>query len=295
MNNGCSTHGWSVIASASMDSALAGVLAGFVFTSIVLLLGRRGPKDIQALGLFCTAFIALGLDSHLFGVISGGTPDPFCVRVWSEEMVAAGMLAVGAMAIITGISWLLASHLDSTVESSEASVPSQPHRVINLDRLVQLMAYGVGVTVTLLLAATTYDYLSIAYPTQVPTPLSWTAFAFASTAFVSVVASGIATLRTRYASHKYVARTNLANAGLRVAAYGILGYAVAGPVFVGFISELRPNWWRPPSDLVVGAAITGGLALPALLLIALVVAVPPLAAKGHDGRPDALDVVSRHP
>src|SRR6266487_6804151 len=90
MNNGCIAHWWNMIASASMDSAVAGVLAGFVFTSIVLLLGRRGPKDTQALGLFCAAFVVLGLDSHLFGTVSGGTPDPFCARVWSEEMIAAG-------------------------------------------------------------------------------------------------------------------------------------------------------------------------------------------------------------
>ncbi len=278
-----------------MDSAVAGVLAGFVFTSIVLLLGRRGPKDTQALGLFCAAFVVLGLDSHLFGTVSGGTPDPFCARVWSEEMIAAGMLAVGGMAIITGISWLLASHLDSTAEPSGPPVLSQPHRVISLDRLVRLMAYGVGVTVMLLLAATTNDYFSIVYPKQVPTPLGWTAFAFVCTAFVTVISSGIATLRTRYATHKHVARADLANSGLRVAAYGILGYAVAGPVFAGFITELGRNWWRPPSNLVVGGSIMGGLILPALLLIALVLAVPPLAAKVHDRRPDALDVESSRP
>src|SRR5262245_6476686 len=95
--NGCPTHGWSVIASASMDSQLAGVLAGFVFTGIVLLFGRHGPKNIQALGLFCAAFVALGFDSYLFGELSGGISDPFCVRIWTEEMTAAGMLAVGAM------------------------------------------------------------------------------------------------------------------------------------------------------------------------------------------------------
>jgi hypothetical protein len=89
-------------------------------------------------------------------------------------------------------------------------------------------------------------------------------------------------LRTRYASHRYVARTNLANVGLRVAAYGILSYAVLGPVFAGFITELGKNWWRPPSNLVVGFAIGGGLVVPALQLIALVLAVPPLVAMVHE-------------
>jgi hypothetical protein len=88
MNDGCPVHGWSVVASAAMDSQLAGVLAGFVFTSFVLLLGRRGSKDKQSLGLFLAAFVALGFDSHLFGVVSGDATDPFCIRVRTEAMPA---------------------------------------------------------------------------------------------------------------------------------------------------------------------------------------------------------------
>jgi hypothetical protein len=70
---------------------------------------------------------------------------------------------------------------------------------------------------------------------------------------------------------------------------------VAGPIFTGFISELGRNWWQPPSSLVVDASITGGLILPALLLIALLLAVPPLTAKVHNPRTDAQGVEPGHP
>lgn len=283
MNNGCPTHGWSVIASASMDSQVAGVLAGFVFTSIVLLLGRRGPKNTQALGLFCAAFIALGFDSHLWGVISGGSPDPFCARVWSEAMTAAGLLAVGGMAIITGISWLLASHLDVTTGTGQLPGPAEVHSVIDLDRLVRLMAYGVACTVTLLLWATTFDYLSIVYPVHTPTFLTWSTLI--SPVFVGLTSAGIALVVPRLANRNTsVVRSNIANVALRVAAYGILAYAVGGPVFASVVAELGANWWRPPSQSLTAAAVTAGLALPALLMIALVLAVPPLAAKIAEGQ-----------
>lgn len=281
MNNGCAIHGWSPIASASADSQLAGVLAGFVFTGIILLFGRRGPKNTQALGLFCSAFVALGLDSHLFGVISGGMQDPFCVRVWSEGMTAAGLLAVGAMAVITGLSWLLASHVEATTEG-EDSKPSQPSRAINLDWMVRVIAYGVGVTVTLLLASTTYDYLSIVYTARIPGFLAWSVTL--SPISVATISVGIALLTRRISDNRGLNRSNIANIGLRVAAYGILSYVVAGPIFAGVISELTAGVWRHPSPFVVGAALSAGLVLPALLMVALVQAVPclsPAEAMNH--------------
>lgn len=72
MINKCAVDGWDVIASSSLDSQLAGVLAGFIFTGIILLLGLGGAKkNVQALGIFCPSFIVLAFDSHLWGVING--------------------------------------------------------------------------------------------------------------------------------------------------------------------------------------------------------------------------------
>jgi hypothetical protein len=267
-----------------MDSQLAGVLAGFVFTGIVLLFGRRGSKNTQTLGLFCGVFVALGFDSHLFGVVSAESPDPLCARVWAQEMVSAGLLGLSAMAIVTGLSWLLASHLDEAAGHENPSGLNDTDKVINLDRLVRLMAYGVGVTVTLLLAATTYDYLSIIYKPHIPTILA--AAALLSPALVLVISVSIGFSGAWYARRNpRVTRTGIANRGLRIAAYGILCYAVIGPVFAGVTSELGRNWWQPPSGLIVAAAILAGLGVPALLMIALVQAIPPLFPRPQTSQP----------
>jgi hypothetical protein len=280
--NGCPIHGWSVIASASMESQLAGVLAGFVFTGIVLLFGRRGARSTQALGLFCAAFVVLGFDSLLYGLISGEGSDHFCARVWSEGMAAAGMLAVGAMAIITGISWLLASHMEEVAEPHEDSLKDRSAKVIDLDRLVRLMAYGVGVGVMLLLAAVAYDYLAIVFRSP-PELLVW-AIAV-SLIFVVIVIVGSAFL-WRYVLHDSNNERNLvSNVGLRVAAYGTLGYAVVGPFFATLESEFGVSWWRPVSGVVITEALTAGLFVPGLLIIALVHAVPPLYVEEDKPRP----------
>lgn len=284
MNNGCPAHGWTAIGSAALDSQLAGVLAGFVFTGIVLLFGRPGPKNIQAIGLFCPVFVALGFDSHLYGVVSGESPDPFCGRVWTQDMICAGLLGVSAMAIVTGLSWLLASHLDEVARGGKRFDLNYTGKVIDLDRLVRLMAYGVGVTVTLLLAATTYDYLSIIYKAHIPAILTWTALL--SPVFVLVVSGGIAFSGARYASRNHsVTRATIANRGLRIAAYGMLCYAVTGPVAAGVISELGKRWWQSPSGVITCIAIIAGLGVPALLMIALVQAVPPLFPRPQASQP----------
>lgn len=275
MNNSCAPHGWNAIASSSMDSQIAGVLAGFIFTGILLLLGQGGLKNRQTLGLFCPAFIALAFDSHMFSVVSGKTSDPYCVRVWSGEMGAAGMLAVGAMAIVTGLSWLLASHFETATEPGAQKSHTLP-KGINLDRLVTLMAYGVGVTVTLFLASTTYDYVAISFPQKQPRTLTW--MVLLSPVFVFAACGGIAKISTWRARRKDAPRA-MSTKSLTVAAYGLGAYAVASPVFNGIIGELGTGWWKPTSSLVVYSSIGMGLFAPALLLIALVLAVAPLSTE----------------
>ena len=94
---GCSNAGWSAVSSAGPMSALAGVLAGFMLNGIVVLLSQT-MKDIgkvRALGLLLAAFVALGLDSYLFALVTG---DSSCHRAWTEAMLAAGLLGIGTVA-----------------------------------------------------------------------------------------------------------------------------------------------------------------------------------------------------
>jgi len=280
MNSDCSTHGWSVIASAAADSQVASVFAGFVFTCIILLLGRPGQKNTQALSLFCATFLVLGFDSHIYGVLSGHTSDTLCGRVWSEEMVAAGMLSVGGIALITGISWLLYSQFDTVIELDSKSNNDQPAPAINLDRCVQLMVHGACAAVALLLADEAHDYLAIIFRMHPARLLAWAVLAFPA------LLAGIYAMLSVYASrrpnrHRGV-KANTANAYVRRATYGILAYSVAGPVLSGVTSEIAANWWQPPSQVMIAAVLLIGLTLPGFLLLLLLQAVPPLSERNAD-------------
>jgi hypothetical protein len=69
---GCEVDGWSAVSSATANAALAGVLAGFMLNGVAVLLGRteKGPRFIQALTLLFAAFVALGLDAYLWGLVT---------------------------------------------------------------------------------------------------------------------------------------------------------------------------------------------------------------------------------
>ena len=155
VNGGCPGNGWSIISSAATNSQLAGVLAGFVFSAIVILFVRPGAKSTQALGLFAAAFIVLGFDSYLFSLVAGGSTDRYCLRVWSEGMAASGLLGVGGVVVVSGICWLLSTHLDSATGGKVT--PADRIHMIKLDRLSRVMVHGVILGVALLLTSTTLD------------------------------------------------------------------------------------------------------------------------------------------
>jgi hypothetical protein len=149
--------------------------------------------------------------------------------------------------------------------------------------MVPIMAYGVAVTVTLLLGVTTYDYLVVAFPRHTPAVLGWSALA---TPILVGAASGVfakwRASRTR--TKEGVTEVAMSTTAVRSAAYGILVYAVLGPFFAGVISDSETSWWLPPSLAVVSPAIGIGLVFPAALMIALIQAVPPLSTE-RTGKP----------
>ena len=108
----CTSTDWSAVSSATANATLAGVLAGFMINGIVLLLSttpatRQRAGYVQGAGLLFTALVALGLDAYLFGLVTGDTADRACRRAWTEAMFAAGLLGVGAVAVVVAIVFLL--------------------------------------------------------------------------------------------------------------------------------------------------------------------------------------------
>jgi hypothetical protein len=281
-NGGCVSHGWTMISVAATNSQMAGVLAGFVFSGIIILFTRRGPRDTQALGLLCAAFVVLAFDSFLFSFVTGGASDPHCARVWGEGLVACGMLAVGAVAVVNSICWLLAAHVDD-IRAENASRHVAEPALINLDRLARWMVHGVIVGCALWLAMTTRDYLGIVYDGNVPSWLDWSVGTVPLT--VGVTALALAAPRARRTRRQEVGSpTNHPRpVTLSVATFGTLTYGIAAPIFLGLLKSFPDHWWNDQALAVTVGTLATALFVPGLLLVSLVLAVPPFALRstGH--------------
>jgi hypothetical protein len=279
----CTSHGWSMVASAATNSSFAGILAGLVFTSVTILITRSGPRNTQALGLLSCGFVVLGFDSYLFSLVNGSASDTDCHRVWAEGIPASGMLAVGGAAVVTGISWLLAEqsfeggvsgHPGAGSEQSKQGSAGLPGVVIRLDSLSRVMAHGVAFAVALLLASTIYDYEKFAFNGRDSTEL--TVLGIVSTLIVLIASLALTSYRKH--SPESAMAALLATVAFRLASYGVLGYALVSTIFVGYITNLsagQPVW--------AVLTIILGLVVPSILLIALVQSVaPPILGKDRE-------------
>lgn len=184
MEFGCAATGWSAVTSAGANATLAGVLAGFMLNGIVLLLSGKPPDGrrtgyVQAASLLFTAFVVLGLDSYLFGLITGdNTTGPACRQAWTEAMLAAGLLGLGAVAVVVGFVFLFGVFFaapDTTDDQAKDQAADHAGKAMTesmkmLEALCDLLRPGVAAAVILLLYMTARSYLSAIFNGQVP---SW--------------------------------------------------------------------------------------------------------------------------
>ncbi|MEU7525983.1 hypothetical protein AB0A74_09635 [Saccharothrix sp. NPDC042600] len=268
----CLSNGWSVITSAPTNSQLAGVLAGFVFTGIIILFGRQGPANTRTLALLCAAFVVLGFDSYLFSLIAGGSFDSLCQRIWAETMAASGLLGVGGMALISGIAWLLANHAWGDASPTAVSKHANAAHGMNLGRLSRFMVFGVAAGVTLLLGMTTLDYIYIVIARRVPTLL--VVLIYALPIVVVVLAALLAGNRAARARRDVAGGGALPARSLSTAIFCTLSYGIVGPLFAGAVTNIGDAafsevWW-----ILVGLSLTIGFVVPVGLIVLLVYAVP---------------------
>ncbi len=290
----CSTQGWSILNSAQSHSSLAGVLAGFAFTAAVIYLGRVGQtpdestqdgrtiapniaarnlREVQTIALFTASFIILGLDSYLFSVVAGGRPfagiapgPEHCGRLWSQALIANGMLAVGAVAMVCNLTTLfLSQQLNIRDENSRHYL-----------RLFLSSLTGAGMlAIILFLGATSLDYLNVVYSVRIPL-----LFAVA----VWVVTFGSIGLAIYFGTRSYLMRETAVTHTdvqdikpenrLRVPIYLIVVYAGGGS-FAAAAAERYPDWPEEPITWVVVAYWILGLICPAAIVVWLAHAVLP--------------------
>jgi len=289
MTPSCPALGWSATLSAPLTSQLAAVLAGFVFTSIVFLIGSEGRRYAHALGLFCGAFVVLGFDSHLYSVLAGSVGS--CSRIWAQAVVAGGLLGVGAMAIITGVIWLLSKHSEEAARSDgiqdKAEGDSQQGgkrggNKAGLNGVVLTMAYGVSFTITVLLGSTVYDYLdALGFPKYMPA--SWGYWIIVPPFVTVAIAASIVGLRK--SGLGLLSSIDFSNIALQLATYGTLLYALTAAVFIGIVTDLPNRLWLGSPKGIVETVVIFGLTYPVLLFVALIHAKPPLSAAPRASKP----------
>jgi hypothetical protein len=124
---------WDMTQSAALHSQLSGVIAGFLFVSMTVVIGRfpsetgtgirpssserDGPfepappetanNEMAALYFMSVSFVSLLIASFQFGVTAGFS-DPLTAQLAGSG--AAIVLAIGAVGTIASVAWLLHSH-----------------------------------------------------------------------------------------------------------------------------------------------------------------------------------------
>jgi hypothetical protein len=289
----CSNAGWSAVTSAQANTALAGVLAGFMLNGIVVLLSRKMTNigQVRALGLLFAAFVALGLDSYLFGLVTG---DSSCHRAWTEAMLAAGLLGIGAVAIIAGFGLLVAEYVKKT--DSEL--------VTMLKTLFNLLRLGVAVVVLGLLFMTSWNYLFAVLGNQVPgyaEDLLWWYLGIGMTALAILVvnawlpnswtdrlAGPLQKIASRKISKWLVGSRDIKQKITR-AIYASLGYTIVSILAATFFARTSSGHWDQP-DMLVKVAFIATVAWVLIVSLAplfylLVRCSPPFADDGAGRRP----------
>jgi hypothetical protein len=170
--HGCASTDWSAVSSATANTALAGVLAGFMINGIVMLLSTRPGRGqragyVQAAGLLFTALVTLGLDAYLFALVTGDSSAQACRRAWTEAMFAAGLLGIGAVAVIVSVVFLLG------VFFWESSPAGRPDHTMDeskemLETLCMWLRPGVALIVMLFLWVTGRSYISSIFDDRPP-------------------------------------------------------------------------------------------------------------------------------
>ncbi|WP_328534768.1 hypothetical protein OG836_13420 [Micromonospora zamorensis] len=285
----CASHGWSIVTSASTNSQFAGALAGFVFTGIVVLFAMRGARYTHTLAVLAPTFVVLGFDSYIFSHVTGSAGDELCARVWTDGMFASGMLGVGAAGVVTGACWLLAAHLDNPEQSpsrdtSQGSLAAGEDS-IDLPMLAAIIMYGVTVAIVLLLAMTADRYLRIVTGDD---DSAWllVIWSVPTLVLLAMIVLGFTRRRRGQLAERQDGRGKVVwQRSLRFAVYGMLLYAVVTPVVAGLFASVPDGWWERPGSWSIVPTIGIELVVTSALLVALVLAAPPMPVSrplGHE-------------
>jgi hypothetical protein len=146
----CTTVDWSPINAAGAQSAIAALLAGFVFTGIIVVLSvpsqRHHREAAQALKMLLTAFFGLAVTAYLLADMAG---EQACMRAETTEALAGGSLGAFAVITVVALTWLVVAY-----DYHENDVLTY----------LRILAYVSSSFVVLLLCTSSVTYLSADMP-----------------------------------------------------------------------------------------------------------------------------------
>lgn len=247
MSTGCARASWSPVAAATAQSQLAGVLAGFVFAGLILLLGqsKSGPARIHTISLFTAGFLILGLDSFLFSLVSGETgEEASCPRVWSESLVASGLLGLGGVAVVGGINWLMSAYMK---KGDARDVPT-------FGKAGNSSTRALAAIVSILLALTAHDYVDYGHAG------AWAWLLAIVPAFVIAGAALGPKMLTRLRE-----RAELSASPFRLLKSAVtltVLYAITGTTYVGVIADVPADAWNSQGSWLIVISTILAIGMP---------------------------------
>lgn len=274
----CTVDGWSIVASASSNSQFAGVLAGFLFAGFLILFSKEGPKNAQTMSLFVATFVLLGFDSYLFSSVTGSVADPICARVWHEGVIASGLLALGAVALVCGIGWLVIDFLEATVNDESLQQLRREGRTKKIRQLATVASWTpliVMLPACFRLASTNALYFNLVYH-QKPPIWAWKVavavpIAGASIAVISRIVKRLVRLRlATITGRDYV-----------FSVVALLAFTMVAPILSN-TAFYPAGFWEGDLQTSAIIATVSSLVLPTSIAALLVAAVPDLSADVRD-------------
>ncbi len=259
----CEGSAWDVISAAGALSQLAGVIAGFVFAGVIVLLSQPRPHTstgaqqsgsarLRALIPFFATFVAMGLNAYVFALLTGESGDQSCRRVWTATAVASGMLAIGTVAAVSGIILLVRAYL-----AREDLTTSDTRQLSNLERMLTVTIWSLALVSPGLLLQRVYEFLRVWYDGNLH-GLGWLWFIAIGAACTVVVLGAVTPSLTSRLIHGREGNPAVTyDRLLFFAGVCTVVYSVAGTAVVGFFLGVAPaSWASTPAAVPWIVAVT---------------------------------------
>jgi hypothetical protein len=255
----CTTVDWSPISAASAQSAIAALLAGFVFAGIIVVLSvpsqRHQREAAQALKMLLTAFFGLTVTSYLLADMAG---EQACLRAETTEALAGGSLGAFAVITVVALTWLVVAY-----NQHENDVLIYLH----------VLVYVSSSFVVLLLCTSSVTYLSADMPQASNTAIDVLMY---MTGGIAILAGGVWIWRFRPKAAPLVLPTRpevsttsnrAVNNSIAVALAYLTISSLATGILVSFPGQ---DWYPSPARWVVYLVAESSLVLPLIALLFMV-------------------------